>query len=159
MLSGMLKDLLGTIWRRAPRRLRRWTMRYAHPRFGVTAAGIITDKRGRVLLLKHRFRPGSGWGLPGGFMNVGEQPDEALRRELREEAGLEVTDIKVFTARSFHKPKQVEIVFCCRAVGETAELNYEIQKAAWFLPNEFPEELPKEQALLIKGALNDGASR
>lgn len=158
ILSGMLKDLLGTIWRGAPRRLRRWTMRFAHPRFAVTAAAIITDPRGRVLLLKHRFRPGSGWGIPGGFMNVGEQPEEALRRELREEAGLELAEIKLFATRSFRKPKQVEIVFRCQAVGDTAELNYEIQQATWFFPTELPEELSKQQAQLIKRALNDGAS-
>ncbi len=153
----MLKDLLGTIWRKAPRRLRRWTMRFAHPRFAVTVGGIITDELGRVLLLKHRFRPGSGWGMPGGFMNVGEQAEEALRRELREEAGLEVTELKLFATRSYRKPKQVEIVFRCQAVGKTAHLNYEIQRAAWFSPDELPPELPKDQGQLIKRALNDGA--
>ena len=57
--------------------------RLAHPRFAVTAGAVITDARGRVLLLKHRFRPGAGWGMPGGFLERGEQPDAALRRELR----------------------------------------------------------------------------
>jgi 8-oxo-dGTP diphosphatase len=154
----MLKDLLGTIWRGAPRRLRRWTMRLTHPRFAVTAGAIITDQRGRVLLLKHRFRPGSGWGIPGGFINVGEQPEEALRRELREEAGLELAEVKLFTTRSFRKPKQIEIVFRCQAVGETGELNYEIEEAVWCAPTELPEELSKQQVYLIKRALNDGAS-
>ncbi|MEP6912843.1 MAG: NUDIX hydrolase, partial [bacterium] len=65
-------------------------MRVSHPRFAVTAGAVITDNQGRVLLLKHRFRPGTGWGMPGGFMQEGEQPEEALRRDLREEVGLEV---------------------------------------------------------------------
>ena len=68
-------------------------MRLSHPRFAVTAGAIITDDSGRVLLLKHRFRPGTGWGMPGGFMEEGEQPEEALRRELREEIGLEVEEV------------------------------------------------------------------
>jgi len=95
--------------------------------------------------------------MPGGFMEHGEQPEEALRRELREEVGLEVEKLKVFTTRAFLVPKQVEIVFCCRAIGDTDQLNYEIQRAAWFSPRELPEELPKDQAQLIKRALNDGA--
>ena len=152
----MLNDLFGALWRRAPRRLRRWTTRLSHPRFAVTAGAIITDPRGRVLLLKHRFRPGTGWGMPGGFIEEGEQPEDAVRRELREEVGLEVDQLKLFTTRAFRVPKQVEIVFCCHALGDTDRLNFEIQKAVWFSPDDLPEELPKDQARLIKRALNDG---
>ena len=153
----MLNDLMGAIWRRVPRTLKRWTMRMSNPRFAVTAGAIITDNRGRVLLLKHRFRPGTGWGMPGGFMNEGEQPEDALPRELREEVGLEVENVKLFTTRAFKVPRQVEIVFTARAIGDTSELNYEIQKAGWFLVNELPPELPKDQAQLIKRAVSDGA--
>ncbi len=153
----MLNDLFGAIWRRAPRSLRRWTVRLSHPRFAVTAGAVITDARGRVLLLKHRFRPGIGWGMPGGFMETGEQPEEALRRELREEVGLEVERLKVFATRAFKRPRQVEIVFTARAIGDPEQLNYEIQKAAWFSPNDLPKGLPEDQAQLIKRALTDGA--
>ena len=153
----MLNDLLGAIWRRAPRALRRWTVRLSHPRFAVTAGAVVRDARGRVLLLKHRFRPGTGWGMPGGFIERGEQPQEALRRELREEIGLEVEHLKLFCTRAFSKSKQVEIVFCCQAIGDPARLSFEIQEAGWFLPGEFPEGLPRDQSELIKRALTDGA--
>ena len=69
-------------------------MRATHPRFTVTAGAIIFNNAGEILLLKHRFRAGSGWGLPGGFLEAGEQPVDALRRELREEIGLEVRDVE-----------------------------------------------------------------
>ena len=153
----MLNDLLGAIWRRAPKALRRWTVRLSHPRFAVTAGAVITDGRGRVLLLKHRFRPGAGWGMPGGFLERGEQPDAGLRRELREEIGLEVERLKLFTIRAFNKSKQVEIIFMARAIGDTDRLSFEIQQAAWFFPGEFPDGLPKDQSELIKQALADGA--
>jgi len=132
-------------------------MRLSHPRFAVTAGAVITDSQGRVLLLKHRFRPGTGWGMPGGFMQEGEQPAEALRRELREEIGLEVEKVELLITRAFKVPRQVEIVFTARAIGDTNELNFEIQKAAWFFPNELPRGLPKDQVQIIKRALNDGA--
>ena len=154
----MLNDLLGAIWRRAPKALRRWTVRFSHPRFAVTAGAIVTDGGGRVLLLKHRFRPGSGWGLPGGFIERGEQPEEALRRELREEIGLEVAELKLFAVRAFKTPKQMEIVFMGQAMDCPEELNFEIKEAGWFLPDEFPPQLPRDQTELIKRALNDGAS-
>src|SRR6185369_1191909 len=108
------QNLISRVWRKLPARMRRCTMRLAHTRFTVTAGAVIFNDKREVLLLKHRFRAGSGWGLPGGFMEQGEQPIEALRRELREEIGLEVDDVEVFAARSFRKPKQVEVLFRAR---------------------------------------------
>jgi 8-oxo-dGTP diphosphatase len=153
----MLNDLLGAIWQRAPKTLRRWTVGLSHPRFAVTAGAIVTDSHGRVLLLKHRFRPGAGWGMPGGFLKTGEHADDALRRELREETGLEIESLELVTTRTFNRPGQVEIVFRCRALGHPDHLNYEIQKAAWFYPSELPPELPEDQLALIKQVLSDGA--
>ena len=152
----MLNELLGAVWRRFPRKLKRWIMTVSHPRFSVTAGAIIIDERGRVLLLKHRFRPGSGWGIPGGYLNKGEPAEDALRRELREEAGLELKDVKLVTARTFGRPQQVEIIFLCRAVGEPEALNYEIEKAEWFVMGNLPT-LPKDQTELLKQVLDNGA--
>ena len=133
-------------------------MRLTHPRFAVTAGAIITDDRGRVLLLKHRFRPGTGWGMPGGFMEAGEQPEEALRRELREEIGLEVEDSEIVYHAGVQKPQQVEIVFRCQAVGDTGRNSIsKFRKRNGFRSDELPPELPKDQVQLIKRALNDGA--
>ena len=155
----MLKDLLAAIWRGAPKGVRRWSMRAAHARFTVTAGAIIVDKEGQVLLLKHRFRAGSGWGIPGGFIESGEHPEEALRRELREEVGLELEHVRVVTARTFKKTRQIEILFCCRPKGDAQPQSVEIRRAAWFPPEALPEELPEDQRLLIKRMLLDGAKR
>lgn len=95
--------------------------------------------------------------MPGGFLEAGEQPEEALRRELREEVGLEIEKLKLFVTRTFQRPKQVEIVFTARAIGRPDQLSFEIQKTAWFSPDDLPIELPADQAQLIKRALNDGA--
>ena len=149
----MLNDLLAKIWRRAPRSLRRWTMRLSHPRFGVTAAGVITDDQGRVLLLKHVFRPGSGWGLPGGFLQTAEQPLAALRRELNEEVGLQIDAPALFCVRMFKRPQQLEIVFVARAAGNPKPQSMEISKAGWFAIGALPEGLPEDQRQLISQAV------
>lgn len=155
----MLKDLIGGIWRRVPRVLRRMTMRVTHSRFTVTAAAIVVDEQRRVLILKHRFRPGTGWGLPGGFIEAGEQPDEGVRRELREEVGLELAGVELVTTRTFKKPRQIEIVFRCRPQGNVSPQSIEIRKASWFSIDALPEGLPVDQRRLIKDVLNDGVKR
>jgi len=128
-------------------------MRLTHPRFGVTAAGVVVDDQGRVLLLKHVFRPGSGWGLPGGFLEAGEQPEAALRRELEEEVGLKVERIKLFTVRIFKRPRQLEIVFRCKAVGDAKPRSMEVSTLGWFAPEGLPEGLPPDQCRLIQSAI------
>jgi len=127
-------------------------MRVAHTRFTVTAGAVIFNDKREVLLLKHRFRAGSGWGLPGGFMEQGEQPIDTLRRELREEIGLEVDDVKVFAARSFKKPKQVEVLFRARANAEVKALTMEVERAEWFALDSLPEGLPRDQRVYIERA-------
>lgn len=155
----MLKDLIGGIWGRVPRVLRRMTMRVTHARFTVTAAAIVVDEQRRVLILRHRFRPGTGWGLPGGFIEAGEQPDEGVRRELREEVGLELAGVEVVATRAFKKPRQIEIVFRCRPKGNALPQSIEIRRASWFSIDSLPEGLPEDQRQLIKDTLNHGVKR
>ena len=127
-------------------------MRLAHARFTVTAGAVIFNDNREVLLLKHRFRAGSGWGLPGGFMETGEQPIDALRRELREEIGLEVDDVKVLAVRSFKKPKQVEVLFRARANADVKSQTIEVERAEWFAIDALPEGLPRDQRSYIERA-------
>ena len=127
-------------------------MRLAHTRFTVTAGAVIFNDKREVLLLKHRFRAGSGWGLPGGFMEQGEQPIDTLRRELREEIGLEVDDVEVFAARSFRKPKQVEVLFRARANAQVKSLTMEVERAEWFALDSLPQGLPRDQRVYIERA-------
>jgi ADP-ribose pyrophosphatase YjhB (NUDIX family) len=146
------QNVIGKVWRRLPARLRRWSMRLLHPRFTVTAGALIFNDSGHVLLLKHRFRAGSGWGLPGGFLEAGEQPLDALRRELREELNLEVDGVEIFTARSFRKPKQVEVLFRARANGSVTPRTMEVERADWFSLDALPDGLPRDQRRLVEQA-------
>lgn len=146
------QNLIGKVWKRLPARLRRWSMRLAHPRFTVTAGALIFNQSGQVLLLKHRFRAGSGWGLPGGFLEAGEQPLDALRRELREELELEVADVEIFTARSFRKPMQVEVLFRARADQAVKSRTMEVERAEWFSLDALPDGLPRDQRRLVEQA-------
>lgn len=152
----MLKKLLGALWRGAPRSVRRLTMRLIEPRFTVTAGAVVLDENGRVLLLKHVFRSGSGWGIPGGFIEKGEQPEAAIRRELFEEIGLKLAEAELAFVRTLKRPQQVEMIFRCRPLtGEFAPRSVEIRSAEWFATDALPPELGRDQRRLIERALRE----
>lgn len=154
----MLKSLMGAAWRGAPAFVRRWGVWLAQPRFTVTAGAVVEDERGRVLLLRHVFRRGSGWGIPGGFIKRGEQPTEAVRREIREEIGLELDEVELAFVRTLTRPKQVEIIFRCRMNSVALEGradSLEIYRAEWFERGALQRELSADQCRLIERVLGD----
>jgi ADP-ribose pyrophosphatase YjhB (NUDIX family) len=157
----MLKDLLAKVWRRSPARVKRLGVWLAEPRFTVTAGAVVVDRGGRVLLLKHVYRRGSGWGIPGGFMEKGEQPEAAIRRELREEAGLEVEEARLVAVRALVPTQQVEILFAARArrAADARAASAEVSAVEWFERGALPPALSKDQRRLIDLALESEARR
>src|ERR1700759_3381443 len=161
MLVGMLKSLLSSLWRSSPRFVRRAGVWVTQPRFAVTAGAVVRDESGRVLLLKHTLRKGSGWGIPGGFLARGEQPEEAVRREVREETGLELESVELAFVRTLRHVRQVEIVFGCSmrsSAIERLEKNFEIERAAWFERDGLPEGLSRDQRGIISRVLDSDSA-
>lgn len=146
----MLKSL-GKIWKRLPPWARTKITRLTQPTFNVSVAGIITDDEGRVLLLNHLLRPRSGWGLPGGFIKFGEQPEAAFRRELKEETGIDLRDVKLLRTRTFKR--HVEILFTAKSSGKGTVLSREILDLVWFAPESIPPEMNLDQQFLIRKVL------
>jgi len=149
----MFKNLVGKVWRSIPIGMRRLTIRLTNTHFMVTAGAVIFNQQNEVLILRHRFRAGSGWGLPGGFLGAGEQPLEGLQRELREEIGIELDHAEIFWARSFKRPKQIEILFLGQVKGEVRLQSIEVERAVWCAPDSLPDGLAKDQRSLIKRAV------
>ena len=152
----MLRRTFAALWRRAPKWTRRLSVLLTESRFTVTVGAVVIDSRHRVLLLRHRFRPGGGWGIPGGFMRPREQPEEALLRELREEVGLEIEVASVAFIRALQKYRQVEIIFQCAPKGIPTPQGFEINRAEWFELNSLPDSLSEDQRGLIRRALDSG---
>jgi len=157
----MLKKILAGLWLGAPVAVRRAGVWLTQPRFAVTAGAVVRDERGRVLLLGHVLRRGSGWGIPGGFIHAGEDPEEAVRREVREEIGLELEGVELAFVRTLTRGRQVEIIFRARmaadALGGRAE-SFEIERAEWFATDALPAGLTEDQRGLIRRALAGAAN-
>ncbi|MCC0059651.1 MAG: NUDIX hydrolase [Hyphomicrobiaceae bacterium] len=62
----------------------------------LTVDCVVFDPTGRVLLIRRRHEPfKGGYALPGGFVEIGETVEEACRRELHEETGVSVRDLRL----------------------------------------------------------------
>lgn len=147
----MLRKEIGFAWKILPSWLRLRIIRVTQQSFTVSAAAIITNPEGEVLLLNHLLRPYSGWGLPGGFLTAAEQPEAAIRRELREETGIELENLKMFSVRTIGR--HVEILFRADGVGEATVQSREILEVGWFDLDRLPEHLPASQKNVIRQVL------
>jgi 8-oxo-dGTP diphosphatase len=129
-------------------------IRATQSKFTVSAAAIITNDAGRVLLLNHAFRPYSGWGLPGGFLTSREQPEEAIRRELVEETGLELNELNMFRIRTIGAHVEILFTAVTSGAGEVKSPR-EILELGWFDIDDLPEGLSRSQRKLIESLLSD----
>lgn len=150
-LSSMLKKIIGKIWRGMPSLLRMKIVRTTQGKFTVSVAAIIINDSGEVLLLDHVLRPASSWGVPGGFLEHGEQPVDGVKRELYEETGLELTDVELFRVRTIYR--HVEILFRAKAVGTPLVKSREINAVGWFKIDEMPENMSRAQKSMIEKLL------
>jgi 8-oxo-dGTP diphosphatase len=111
-------------------------------RLGVFA--LIFDEQGRVLLA-HR-NDIDWWNLPGGGMEAGETVDEAMRREVREETGLEVEVEQLVGVYSKPQKQEVVLTLRCRVVGGVLRATEEARDCRYFSPAALPSNtLPKHR--------------
>lgn len=123
------------------------------PTFTVGVSGVVLDDAGQVLLLRHRFRESQAWELPGGFLPRSERPEEALRRELREETGLEI-DVGPLIGVGTRVGQHLDLCYAARIQGETAMVtNAEILEARFFPSDRLPA-LTTGQERNVRAALD-----
>lgn len=147
----MLIEVAGKFWKVIPHGFRAFLTRRIQATFTSSAAGIITNDRGEVLLLDHVLRPKSGWGVPGGFLDKGEPAEDALRREIKEETGLDITHVELYRVRTIRR--HIEVIFTARATGEPQVQSREIIAAKWFAVDDIPKEMSLRQHFMIRAAL------
>lgn len=118
----------------------------------IAPAVIVAVVRDGKLLLatSRRFRPGL-FSVLAGFVEAGETLEACVHREIREEVGIEVTDIKYFGSMSWPFPNSLMAGFTCRhASGEIVVDQVEIDAAGWYGPDELPPILPLRGTLSRK---------
>ena len=91
-----MKSFLLKIWKALPNSeiLRGSLIWLITQKFLVGVVGVVLNDAGQILLLKHTYRDKYPWGLPSGWLKRGEQPMDALKREIKEETGITPSEYK-----------------------------------------------------------------
>jgi mutator protein MutT len=111
-----------------------------YPERPILGVGAIIEDGGRVLLVERGQEPLKGvWSLPGGAVEVGERLKDAVRREVREETGLEVEPVSVAEIFERIMPgphgrteyHYVLIDYLCKLTGGELHASSDAARAAW----------------------------
>ncbi|TXH35929.1 MAG: NUDIX domain-containing protein [Rhodospirillaceae bacterium] len=124
--------------------------------WGMKAIGIcaiVRNAQGEILLVKHTYR--FDWYLPGGGLRRGEAPADGIRRELREEVGLELTGTpRLLQVYLHHYNGMIDypILYEVTAFNGTAHAadRMEITEIGWFPPDRLPPDISQKTRLRIE---------
>jgi 8-oxo-dGTP diphosphatase len=124
--------------------------------------GLVANERGEILLAK-RHQPDNlqihnKWEFPGGGIDFGETPEEAILREVKEETGLEVKIVrllpKAYSSVWDWPEGKVQVIIlsyeCKKVSGELDSTDPEIGELKYFKPEDAPykESLPKTKEII-----------
>ena len=107
--------------------------RYPEP----TVGALIFNPEGKILLIKsHKWR--GKYVIPGGHIELGERMEDALKREIKEETGFDIHDIKficfqefIFVPAFYKRKHFIFFDFACKTDSTDVKLNQEAEEYAW----------------------------
>ncbi len=107
----------------------------------VIGVRVMLFKEGSILLVKHSYQ--DGWLVPGGGVKRGETPEQAARRECREEVGAKIGPMDflgVYTQFVEHKSDHI-LLFASQEFTLTPKRDFEIERVAFFNCHRLPPDL------------------
>lgn len=107
------------------------------PKYNIGAFAIIVNSKDEVLLC-HRTDYDM-WNLPGGGIDNNESPWDGIKREVKEETGLEVKVERLISVYSKSYKNHLVFLFLCNQIGGKIEINNEARDIKYFNRKELPQ--------------------
>ena len=127
-----------------------WVKRVFTQTFGVV--GAIIENNGKILLVREAQRKGPDngkWNHPAGWIDVGEDPLVAVKREVKEETGYGFKPTNVLGVYSLVRqdlkkqlnatPHPIKIIFIGNISGKQSKLHSDVSEIRWFMPEEIQD--------------------
>ncbi|MFN8535459.1 MAG: NUDIX hydrolase [Dehalococcoidia bacterium] len=110
---------------------------YENPKIVV---GAIALREGRVVLIRRGIEPQRGkWGLPAGFLELGETLEAGAAREMQEETGFEITVARLLNVYSRVEAGVINVLYLADVTsGQPSAASHETIEVGQFLPDEIP---------------------
>ncbi len=135
-------------------------LKYKNP---VISVDVIIKYNNKIVLVKRRNEPSRDmWALPGGFVEFGEEPQNAAIREAKEETGLDITLFDSKKAWVFGHPKRdpryprrhvITLIFVADAKSKNIRAGDDAKDAGFFSRKEIPKRMAFDHKEIIKDVL------
>ena len=104
---------------------------------------VRVEKAGQILLAQHVQRIPDLWACLAGYVELGESLEDCVRREVKEEAGIDVDDVRYVGSQHWPYPNQLMVGFTAQwKAGELKLQAEELSAARWFDPDDLPKIPP-----------------
>jgi len=121
--------------------------RIIRPLFQVFVAAVVFDEQDRVLLVKTTYNRAHPWGVPGGSLEYGETPEDAVVREVWEETSLKV-EIDRFLFVKTWIPDRVGMYYICHIEDGEFTPSEEVSEFGYFSLDDLPDVRPLDVTLI-----------
>lgn len=129
----------------------------SYPRISPAVITLI-ERDNTILLARGVAFPAGRYGIIAGFVEPGETFEEAVHREVKEEVGIELAEVRYFASQPWPFPHGIMVGFTARwAAGELAPDPSEIADAGWFAIDSLPNIPPKLS--IARRLIDDWAKR
>lgn len=114
---------------------------------------IFNQSRKQVLLVERRDMP--VWVFPGGYVEMGETPEQAVLREVKEETGYQVNILDKIGEYSYSGNDKITHTYICEITGGNVSLSDESKSVDYFNINALPKLTSPYAQKMIKDALSE----
>jgi len=121
--------------------------RIVRPLFQVFAAAVIFNDEKEILLVKSTYQRFHPWGLPGGSLEYGESPEDAVIREVSEETSLKVEIASLLFVKTW-TPDRVGMYYLCNITNGEFQPSDEVSTIGYFPLNNLPDVRPVDVELI-----------